>query len=138
MAQDEENMPSPAEQLQTIRLNSAPDTYAPDGSEIRLLPATTRASMVQATLLPGQVSAAIRHRTVEEIWYVLDGAGEIWRKSAAAETIVQLEPGISISIPPRCAFQFRTRGDAPLRILIVTIPPWPGSEEAEFVQGAWS
>lgn len=62
------------------RLSNDYDTLAPDGSEIRLLSATSRGSMVHCTLNPGEVSLPVAHRTVEEVWYFLDGAGQVWRK----------------------------------------------------------
>jgi len=36
-------------------------------------------SMAQFQLRPGQTSTAVTHRTVEEIWYVLSGRGQMWR-----------------------------------------------------------
>src|SRR5437762_9961938 len=56
-----------------------PDAIAPDGSEIyfRELGAK-RASLVEVVLRPGGVSRPVRHRTVEEVWYFLDGRGDVW------------------------------------------------------------
>ncbi len=122
---------------QTVALKAELDLHAPDGSEIRLLPSTERGSLCHCTLRPGQVSRPIRHRTVEEIWYVLKGCGEIWRKYAEDATIAELAAGVSLTIPRGCAFQFRNGGGEPLEILIITMPPWPGPEEAESVPGPW-
>jgi mannose-6-phosphate isomerase-like protein (cupin superfamily) len=62
---------------------SQPDTYAPDGSEIRLLigasQGATRASVVEVVLPAGGVSRPVWHRTVEEVWYILEGRGHVWR-----------------------------------------------------------
>lgn len=44
------------------------DVLAPDGSEVRILLALAGGSMSHFLLPPGQVSRAVRHRTVEEIW----------------------------------------------------------------------
>jgi mannose-6-phosphate isomerase-like protein (cupin superfamily) len=117
-----------------------PDTYdalAPDTSEIRLLAATARASMVHCTLPPGGVSLAVAHRTVEEIWYVAGGEGEVWRKLAGAEEVVAVRPGTSLTIPTGAHFQFRALGPAPLTIIIATMPPWPGEQEAYRVPDHW-
>ena len=65
----------------TVRLPEERTAFAPDGSEIRELVRTDAASLAHCTLPPGAVSRAVRHRTVEELWYVLSGRGEIWRKS---------------------------------------------------------
>lgn len=48
-----------------------------------------------------------------------------------------MSAGTSLTIPPRTAFQFRNTGMGPLRILIVTMPPWPGPQEAEEAVGVW-
>lgn len=113
------------------------DTLAPDGSEIRLLSSTTRGSMVHCTLNPGEVSLPVAHRTVEEVWYVLEGTGQVWRKFGDDERIDDVAPGVSLPISVGAHFQFRNTGQGPLRILIVTMPPWPGEHEAYRVPGRW-
>jgi mannose-6-phosphate isomerase-like protein (cupin superfamily) len=123
--------------LQTIRLPISGDLYAPDGSEIRLLPVTERGSLCHCTLPSGETSRAISHRKVEEIWYVIEGKGVVWRRSEAAEPSVSIAPGTSLTIPAGCAFQFRNIGSERLCILIITMPPWPGPDEAVLVAGAW-
>ncbi len=115
----------------------AADLLAPDGSEIRLLPKLDRGSMVHCRLPPGAVSRAIRHRTVEELWYVLAGEGELWRAVGDVERVVALRPHTAHTIPCGVRFQFRNTGLSPLDIVIVTMPPWPGEEEAEYVPGIW-
>ena len=114
-----------------------PDVIAPDGSEVRILAATARGSMAQFTLPPGAVSKAVAHRSVEEVWLVTAGQGRMWRKLDQAEQVVELRPGISISIPMGTHFQFRSDGDAPLHCVGVTMPPWPGMGEAYEVAGPW-
>ena len=42
---------------------------APDGSDVRLLLRGSRGSTAHFELGPGQTSKAVRHRTVEEVWY---------------------------------------------------------------------
>ena len=113
------------------------DTVAPDGSEIRLLAATSRGSMVHCTLSPGAVSKPVAHRTVEEVWYFLEGAGQMWRRQGDEERVVDVRPGVSLSIPVGAHFQFKATGDRPLQALIVTMPPWPGEDEAYPVAGRW-
>lgn len=113
------------------------DVLAPDGSEVRVLLATSRCSTAHFTLHPGQISAAVRHRTVEEIWHVLTGRGDMWRSDGVASEVVALAAGLSLTIPVGTAFQFRCTGDEPLTIFGVTLPPWPGEQEAEPAQGPW-
>ena len=125
------------ENLNHKRLPDDYDTLAPDGSEIRLLSSTNRGSMVHCTLNPGEVSLPVAHRTVEEVWYFLEGTGQVWRRFGDEERVVDVAPGASLSIPVGAHFQFRTMGDDPLRFLIVTMPPWPGAGEAYRVPGRW-
>lgn len=123
--------------LGSTPLPPAMDLRAPDGSEIRLLTATSRGSMVHCTLPPGGVSQAMRHRTVEEVWHFLAGRGEVWRRLEGQEEVTPVAPGISLAIPLGAKFQFRNPGAEPLVFLIVTMPPWPGEREAEPVRGPW-
>jgi mannose-6-phosphate isomerase-like protein (cupin superfamily) len=110
---------------------------APDGSEIRFLPQVTGGSMVHCTLPPGGVSLAVTHRTVSELWYVLAGAGELWRRQSGRDEIVALDPHTAHSIPLGTDFQFRNPGPDPLTLVIVTMPPWPGMDEAVRVADYW-
>ena len=125
------------QELDYKRLAKDYDTLAPDGSEIRLLAATSRGSMVHCTLNSGEVSLPVAHRTVEEVWYFLEGTGQVWRRYGDEERVVDVAPGVSLSIPVGAHFQFRTTGDRPLRFLIVTMPPWPGEDEAYGVADYW-
>lgn len=121
----------------TRTLPASPDVIAPDGSEVRILLSLAGGSMAHFRLAPGQVSLAIRHRTVEELWYVVEGRGQMWRADAAREEVVDLAPGTSLSIPVGTRFQFRCVGEAPFAAVGVTMPPWPGAEEAVMVDGPW-
>jgi mannose-6-phosphate isomerase-like protein (cupin superfamily) len=128
-----------------------PDTTAPDGSEIRFLidhrHHTQGASVVEVTLPPGQVSRPVWHQTVEEVWYILEGSGQVWRcpPNADPSTVeaISVKPGDALTIPTGWRFQFsslpiETEGSiqpkplpGSLRFLCVTIPPWPGSDEVQ-------
>lgn len=123
--------------FQTMRLPERPDVIAPDGSDVRLLPATERGSMAHFTLAPGRTSVAVAHRTVEEVWYFLTGRGELWRKLGDREEVTAVEPGVAITIPVGTHFQFRALGPEPLTAVAVTMPPWPGMDEAYPVPGRW-
>ncbi len=105
--------------------------------QIRLLPTMKGGGLSHCTLPAGKTSSAVSHRHVEEIWYVIDGQGEVWRKTARAEETIGVAAGTSLTIPPRTSFQFRNTGAGPLCILIATMPPWPGPQEAEKTAGVW-
>src|SRR5438270_1462394 len=109
----------------TKRLPGSPDVVAPDGSDVRILLRLDRGGMAQFELAAGQVSRAVAHRTVEEIWYVLHGTGEMWRRQDDQQELVRLEPGTCVSIPVGTHFQFRAAGDGPLAAVAITMPPWP-------------
>ena len=125
-----------------MQLPARPTTAAPDGSDVRVLLALRGGSMAHFELAAGRVSVAVRHRTVEEIWYVLAGRGEMWRRAGDRETIVALEPGVCLTIPVGTGFQFRALGGVPLQVVAVTMPPWPaeGADEASQIAGrtTWS
>lgn len=124
--------------MQTKQLSPTYDVLAPDGAEVRILAVGTKGSMAQFSLPPGGVSKAVAHRTVEELWFFTSGRGRIWRKLGDREETVEVRPGLSISIPLGAHFQFRCDGDAPLEAVGVTMPPWPGMEEACEVEGIWA
>ena len=125
--------------FQVHELPTEADVIAPDGSEIRLLPAVEGASMVHCTLPSKQITKPIYHRTVDEIWYCLSGRGSVWLKKEVDETVVDFTPGTSLCIPVGTHFQFRNDSDAPLEFIIATIPPWSGEEEAVLLhKGKWT
>lgn len=121
----------------TLALGESESALAPDGANVRVLLALRGASMARFELRAGAVSRAVTHRTVEEIWFVLSGRGEMWRKQIGREEIVVLEPGVCLTIPLGTHFQFRAADAEPLAAIAVTLPPWPGEAEAVSVGGPW-
>ena len=126
-----------ASTFSAMRLPSEPTVTAPDGSGVRVLLGLARGGMAHFELAAGAVSTAIVHRTVEEIWFIVSGNGQMWRKNAQREEMVDLQPGVCLTIPLGTHFQFRAGASEPLRIVGVTMPPWPGAEEALLVEGPW-
>jgi len=120
-------------------LPTKPDDTAPDGSDVRVLLRTEHGSTAHFELGPRRTSVAVRHRTIEEIWFFLSGRGQMWRRAPdGEERIDDVSPGLSINIPVGTAFQFRTLGDEPLSALGMTMPPWPNTPgEAVIVEGPW-
>ena len=123
--------------FRALRLPAGPTVLAPDGSEVRVLLALAGGSMAHFRLAAGSVSRAVAHRTVEELWYIVSGRGEMWRKHGDNEEIVSLEPGLCVSIPAGTHFQFRASPHDEVAAVAVTMPPWPGADEAVFVEGPW-
>ncbi len=121
----------------TMRLPTARDGMAPDGSEVRILLSLNGGGMAHFKLGPNQTSKAVTHRTVEEIWFFLSGCGEMWRAQNSHEEVVSVASGVCITIPLGTHFQFQSIGDEPLEAIGVTMPPWPGEGEAIVVKGKW-
>jgi len=122
---------------QTKTLGVEADARAPDGSEVRLLLSLAGGSFAHFTLPAGATSAAVSHRTVEEIWYFVAGEGEVWRKYRDEASIVEVKPGVALTIPLGAEFQFRAGAQAALCFVAVTMPPWPGPDEAFAIAGPW-
>jgi mannose-6-phosphate isomerase-like protein (cupin superfamily) len=53
------------------------------------------------------------------------------------ERIVKVNEGTCLTIPAGTKFQFRNEGHDDLRFIGVTLPPWPGPQEAYGVEGKW-
>jgi mannose-6-phosphate isomerase-like protein (cupin superfamily) len=110
---------------------------APDGSDVRVLLGLKGGGMAHFELAPNQISKAVAHKTVEEIWYFIAGRGQMWRKQGDQEGVVDVYPGVSITIPLGTHFQFRSFGYEALAAIGVTMPPWPGEGEAMTVTSNW-
>src|SRR4051794_7045927 len=122
---------------ETKRLPARPDVVAPDGSDVRILLGLAGGGMAHFELSAGGTSVAVVHHTVEEIWFFIGGRGEMWRADGEREEIVEVGPGVSLTIPVGTRFQFRALGSEPLAAIAVTMPPWPGPDEAVSVGGRW-
>ncbi len=130
--------PTAAKPFETRSLGALPDATAPDGTAVRLLLSLRGGSMAHFELPAGAVSHPVTHRTVEEIWFVTGGRGSIWRRQDGLERIEALSPGAALTIPLGTAFQFRAEASAPLCFVAITMPPWPGADEALPVPGPWT
>jgi mannose-6-phosphate isomerase-like protein (cupin superfamily) len=124
--------------FETRVLPAEPTAIAPDGSAVRVLVGLDTGGMAHFELGPGQVAVAVRHRTVGELWYFVQGLGQMWRRLDDHEEIVEVGPGVTISLPVGTEFQFRSAGPEALAAVGVTMPPWPGDGEAVLVDGPWT
>ncbi len=121
----------------TKRLPARASGTAPDGTAVRTLLGLAGGSLAHFELAAGKTSGAVAHRTVEEIWFFLSGRGEMWRKQGDREEVVAVDAGVCLTIPVGTRFQFRSFGDEALAMVVITMPPWPGSDEAYEVEGKW-
>lgn len=118
-------------------ISSEPDAKSPAGADIRFIMSGTNGNMIHSTVKVGQVNRATVHATVSEFWHILEGNGEIWRKDKTQEKITPLEPGTSIDIPVGTAFQYKNTGSTDLKFICIAMPPWPGDDEATYIDGKW-
>jgi mannose-6-phosphate isomerase-like protein (cupin superfamily) len=123
--------------FETKHLPDERDAVAPDGSDVRILLGLAGGGMAHFELGPGETSRAVTHRTVEEIWFFISGWGEMWREQEGEVQIVEVYPGVCLTIPLGTHFQFRCLGHEALSAVGVTMPPWPGEGEAVWVNGPW-
>jgi len=96
-----------------------------DGSTIRSLLDRSNApvrhqSLAEATIEAGEATVRHRHLESEEIYYLVEGAGEMEldgeRRAVSA--------GDAVLIPPSAWHQIRATGPGPLRLLCACAPPY--------------
>ncbi len=121
----------------TTRIPAEKTSVAPDGSEVRSLLALRGGGVARFDLARGRTSRAVAHRRVDEIWLFVSGRGEMWRRQGGTEEIVAVEAGVCVTIPSGTHFQFRALGAEALAAIAITMPPWPGDDEAMAVPGKW-
>jgi mannose-6-phosphate isomerase-like protein (cupin superfamily) len=121
----------------TRHLPANRDVVAPDGSDVRVLLELSGGALAHFTLPAGDTSVAVRHRTVEEIWFIISGRADMWRRLGDDEETVELRPSDCLTIPVGTRFQFRSVGRQPFVAVGVTMPPWPGDGEAIESEGPW-
>ncbi len=132
------HVPLPLAAQSVVSVKEKYDYLAPDGSEIRPLASGEHGGFAHCRLPAGTTSTCVRHRTVEELWYVLEGSGEIWRGRDGEERVDPVRKGDSVRIPVAAAFQFRADPAADLELVRGTMPPWPGCQEAVDARGGFA
>ena len=95
-----------------------------DGSTIRELlglptSSARNQSLAEATLAPGTATERHYHRESEEIYYLVEGTGEMELDGERRP----LAPGDAVLIPPGAWHQIRA-ADGPLRFLCCCAPPY--------------
>jgi mannose-6-phosphate isomerase-like protein (cupin superfamily) len=117
-------------------LPSRPTATAPDGSDVRVLLSSRHGGLAHFEFPPKAISPAIRHRTVDEVWFFVHGRGRMWTSAGSSEGF-DVFPGVCVAIPVGTSFQIRSFGHEPLAAVGATMPTWPGAGEAEIVRGPW-
>lgn len=104
-------------------INDVPAFTTKDGSEIRELLAYRNScirnqSLAEARLPPGQSTTAHFHPRTEEIYYILEGGGEM----RIGDEVRTVGPGDAIAIPPGCTHQLKNTGHTTLKLLCCCAP----------------
>jgi len=104
--------------LHVTSIASAKPFTTKDGSTIRELHHTREQSLAEARLGPGQTTERHYHASTEEIYFLLEGEGEMEVDGSRR----QVGPGEAILIPAGARHQIRA-GSA-LRFLCCCAPPY--------------
>ena len=123
--------------FETKQLSVERDAVAADGSDVRILLEVNGGGMAHFELGPNQTSNAVTHRSVEEICFFLSGQGQMWREQNGESELIDVFPGVCLTIPLGTHFQFRSFGQEVLAAIGATIPPWQGDDEVLDVDGLW-
>lgn len=106
-------------------LSAAEPFTTADGSTIRELlglavGAGANQSLAEASLEPGRATTRHYHAASEEIYFVLEGAGEMEIDGVRRG----IGPGDAVLIPPGARHEIRAAGTAGLRFLCCCAPPY--------------
>jgi mannose-6-phosphate isomerase-like protein (cupin superfamily) len=113
-----------------VNLRSAGVLRTGHGSEIRPLidrttSETTRCSLAEELLPPGHAVRAHFHRETEEIYYVLEGVGEM----RVGEEVAAVGAGDAVFIPRHTVHTLSNTGEVPMRVLLVCGPAFRHEDE---------
>ncbi|MBN2579426.1 MAG: cupin domain-containing protein [Pirellulales bacterium] len=106
-------------------LDRVPAFITKDGSEIRELLAHRNScirnqSLAEARLPPDGSTTPHRHERTEEIYYILQGTGQM----QVGEEIHQVVPGDAVAIPPGARHQITNTGNEILKFLCCCAPAY--------------
>jgi mannose-6-phosphate isomerase-like protein (cupin superfamily) len=104
--------------MQVESLASAEPFTTKDGSTIRELHHTDEQSLAEATLEPGQATDRHYHSRTEEIYFLLEGEGEMEVDGEHRRVV----PGDAVLIPAGAWHQIRA--ETVLRFLCCCAPPY--------------
>lgn len=110
-------------------IESVPAFTTKDGSEIRELLAHRNSSIVkqslaEARLAPGLATTPHYHPLTEEIYYILEGRGQM----RIGDELREVVPGDAIAIPPGQIHQITNPGPGLLKFLCCCAPGYEHSD----------
>ena len=109
--------------MDVIKISQAPPFRTKDGSEIRELLAhrnscIAKQSLAEARVAPGQRTTPHFHHQTEEIYYILEGSGEM----RIGDESRDVGPGDAIAIPPGAVHTILNTGSVTLTFLCCCAP----------------
>lgn len=120
-------------------LAAAPDAESPDGgAEIRYILSSPEGELTHAVCPAGSTSGTHLLPTLDEAYFVLGGAGEIWRASDDREAVTRLRPGRWVAMPAGMRFQYRANLGSSLVFLVVVLPQWRADLFQVVEGGRWT
>ena len=84
-----------------------------------------RHSVAEVTIAPGGCSARHYHRQAEEVYYILQGQGQM----VIDDEIRLVEPGDTVIIPPPSQHLIRNVGTEELVMVVTCAPAWSPEDE---------
>lgn len=110
-------------------IDRVPAFATKDGSEIRELLAhrnscIQKQSLAEARLPPGAATAPHYHPATEEIYYILEGTGQM----TIAGQLCAVGPGDAIAIPPGAVHTITATGSVTLKFLCCCAPAYENSD----------
>lgn len=95
-----------------------------------MVPKMAGGELAHSMLPASGVSKPVYRRNVEEFWYFIEGSGQVCHEQDEREVVVDVHQGMSLKIPVGTWFWFKNTEEEPLKFVTVTMPPWPGADEA--------
>jgi mannose-6-phosphate isomerase-like protein (cupin superfamily) len=115
------------------RRDEVPEFVTKDGASVRELMhpakhASRAQSLAEASVAPGTETSLHRHRASEELYWVIEGRGEM----TLGTQVFEIRTGDTICILPGTAHRVRNTGQGTLRILCSCSPAYR-DEDTELV-----
>lgn len=117
--------------MRIVDLNDCAEFTAGDNCRLRELlhpdrqPVGLRYSLAHARVAPGQTTWRHRLRTASEVYYILEGQGEM----RIGDETAPVRAGQAVYIPPDAEQCITNTGDADLVFLCIVDPAWRADDE---------
>jgi mannose-6-phosphate isomerase-like protein (cupin superfamily) len=107
------------------------------GADIRLLIQLPQGELTHASCRSGLVSKSSMLVDHYEMFYVIAGTGELWRKCPEYEGVVALRPGRWAAMPAGTHFQYRALQETTLVFLVAVLPRFDEAAVRDGDHGPW-